>query len=68
MIGGAIVILLVLQNQDGIAKESAAQLKWIGRKIVGRVPKRRRARRRRRSCCRRSAASGSRRRCSRSAS
>jgi ABC-type branched-subunit amino acid transport system ATPase component/ABC-type branched-subunit amino acid transport system permease subunit len=35
VIGGAIVILLVLQNQDGIAKESAAQLKWIGNKILG---------------------------------
>jgi ABC-type branched-subunit amino acid transport system ATPase component/branched-subunit amino acid ABC-type transport system permease component len=38
VIGGAIVILLVLQNQDGMAKESAAQLKWIGRKIWGLVP------------------------------
>ncbi|MET0324518.1 MAG: branched-chain amino acid ABC transporter ATP-binding protein/permease, partial [Ilumatobacteraceae bacterium] len=40
VIGGGIVILLVLQNQDGIAKESAAQLKWIGSKIVGLIPSR----------------------------
>ena len=40
VIGGAIVILLVLQNQDGMAKESAAQLKWIGRKIWGLIPNR----------------------------
>ena len=32
------MILLVLQNQDGIAKESAAQLNWIGSKIVGADP------------------------------
>ncbi|MCU1503136.1 MAG: transporter related protein [Ilumatobacteraceae bacterium] len=40
LIGGAIVILLVLQNQDGIAKESAAQMKWLGSKIAGAIPKR----------------------------
>ncbi|MFV0308229.1 MAG: ABC transporter permease subunit [Desertimonas sp.] len=34
IIGGGIVILLVLQNQDGIARESAAQLRWLGRKIA----------------------------------
>ncbi len=42
LIGGFIVILLVLQNQDGIAKESAAQMRWIGSKIVAAVPRRRR--------------------------
>jgi ABC-type branched-subunit amino acid transport system ATPase component/branched-subunit amino acid ABC-type transport system permease component len=41
VIGGAIVILLVLQNQDGIAKETANQLKWIGSKISGARPRRR---------------------------
>ena len=40
VIGGAIVILLVLQNQNGIAKESAAQLKWIGRKLWALIPNR----------------------------
>ena len=40
VIGGAIVILLVLQNQDGVAKETAAQLKWVGRQILGLVPNR----------------------------
>ncbi|MEA3019359.1 MAG: hypothetical protein QOI47_883, partial [Actinomycetota bacterium] len=30
LIGGALVILLVLQNQDGIAKESIDQVRWIG--------------------------------------
>ena len=35
LIGGAIVILLVLQNQDGVAKESAAQLQWLGSKLAG---------------------------------
>lgn len=40
VIGGGIVILLVLQNQDGIAKESAAQLRWLGSKIAGLIPDR----------------------------
>jgi sulfate-transporting ATPase len=40
LIGGGIVILLVLQNQNGIAKESAAQLQWIGGKLAGLVPRR----------------------------
>lgn len=34
LIGGVIVVLLVLQNQDGIAKESANQLKWLGAKLM----------------------------------
>lgn len=38
LIGGVIVVILVLANQDGIAKESAAQLKWIGLKIMAFVP------------------------------
>jgi ABC-type branched-subunit amino acid transport system ATPase component len=36
------VILLVLQNQDGIAKESANQLRWLGAKLGALVPRRRR--------------------------
>jgi len=35
LIGGAFVILLVLQNQDGIAKEAIDQVKWIGGKVRG---------------------------------
>ena len=33
LIGGVFVILLVLQNQDGIAKESINQLQFIGAKL-----------------------------------
>ena len=33
LIGGAIVILLVLQNQDGVAREAIGQLQWIGGKL-----------------------------------
>jgi sulfate-transporting ATPase len=40
LIGGAIVILLVLQNQDGIAKESINQLQWMGSKLRARLPHR----------------------------
>jgi sulfate-transporting ATPase len=39
LIGGALVILLVLQNQDGIARESINQLHWIGGKLARRVPR-----------------------------
>jgi sulfate-transporting ATPase len=35
LISGALVILLVLQNQDGIARESINQLHWIGDKFKG---------------------------------
>ncbi|MCU1502111.1 MAG: transporter related protein, partial [Ilumatobacteraceae bacterium] len=35
LIGGAFVILLVLQNQDGIAKEAINQLSWVGGKVRG---------------------------------
>lgn len=38
LIGGGIVILLVLQNQDGIAKETANQLRWLGGKLAGLLP------------------------------
>ncbi len=34
LIGGVILILLVLQNQDGIARESTAQMRWLMSKIV----------------------------------
>lgn len=33
---GIIVILLVLQNQDGILKELSAQLRWVGSKLFPR--------------------------------
>jgi sulfate-transporting ATPase len=41
LIGGVIVILLVLQNQDGIAKETGAQLRWVGTQISRLLPARR---------------------------
>ena len=33
LIGGGLLLMLVLQNQDGIAKESINQLAWIGSKL-----------------------------------
>src|SRR5262249_4848976 len=33
LVGGIILILLVIQNQDGIAKETMAQLRWVGSKL-----------------------------------
>jgi ABC-type branched-subunit amino acid transport system ATPase component/branched-subunit amino acid ABC-type transport system permease component len=39
LISGGIVILLVLQNQDGIAKESINQLRWVGVKLKSRLPR-----------------------------
>jgi ABC-type branched-subunit amino acid transport system ATPase component/ABC-type branched-subunit amino acid transport system permease subunit len=39
LIGGVIVVLLVLQNQDGIAKESVDQLRWIGGKLRSKMPR-----------------------------
>jgi sulfate-transporting ATPase len=39
LIGGAIVVLLVLQNQDGVAKEAINQIAWVGGKIKKRVPR-----------------------------
>lgn len=38
LIGGVIVVLLVLQNQDGMAKESAAQVRWLGAKLAAKLP------------------------------
>ncbi len=40
LIGGAILILLVLQNQDGIAKESVNQMRFLGSKLSPMVPRR----------------------------
>ena len=39
LIGGAIVVLLVLQNQDGVAKEAINQIAWVGGKIKKRIPR-----------------------------
>ncbi len=41
LIGGVLVVLLVLQNQDGIAKESINQFKWIVGKVRAKLPGRR---------------------------
>ena len=35
LIGGGLVVLIVLQNQDGIAKESTMQLKFLANKVLG---------------------------------
>ena len=43
LVGGAFVVLLVLQNQDGVAKEAINQLHWIGSKLKDRLPKRKAA-------------------------
>ena len=37
LIGGAILVLLVLQNQDGIAKESMNQMRWLVAKLRARL-------------------------------
>jgi ABC-type branched-subunit amino acid transport system ATPase component/branched-subunit amino acid ABC-type transport system permease component len=37
LISGALVILLVLQNQDGVARESINQMHWIADKLKGRM-------------------------------
>ncbi len=39
LIGGVLVVLLVLQNQDGIAKESINQVAWIAGKMQAKFPK-----------------------------
>jgi sulfate-transporting ATPase len=39
LIGGVLVVLLVLQNQDGIAKESIAQARWVADKVRSKVPR-----------------------------
>jgi ABC-type branched-subunit amino acid transport system ATPase component/branched-subunit amino acid ABC-type transport system permease component len=38
LIGGIAVILLLLANQNGIAKESIAQLAWVRSKLAGVLP------------------------------
>lgn len=38
LIGGAFVVLLVLQNQDGIARESINQVAFVTGKLRGKVP------------------------------
>ena len=39
LIGGVFVVLLVLQNQDGIAKESTNQFLWIAGKVRAKMPR-----------------------------
>jgi len=39
LIGGIVIVLIVLFNQDGIAKESAMQARWIVSKTLGRFRK-----------------------------
>jgi len=39
LIGGTIVVLLVLQNQDGVAKESIDQLSWLWKKLQAKIPR-----------------------------
>ncbi|HTX08706.1 MAG TPA: branched-chain amino acid ABC transporter permease/ATP-binding protein [Solirubrobacteraceae bacterium] len=38
LIGGVSIILLVLLNQNGIAKESIAQIAWLRRRLSGAIP------------------------------
>src|SRR5882757_1414325 len=40
LIGGAVLILLVLQNQDGIARESLLQMRWLAERVARRIPRR----------------------------
>ena len=70
LIGGVLVVLLVLQNQDGIAKESINQFKWVVGKVRAKVPRLPKPRPGRSSCRRRSASRSSpaRSRCATSAS
>jgi len=39
LIGGVFVVLLVLQNQVGIAKESMNQARWIAGKVKAKIPR-----------------------------
>ena len=39
LIGGVLVVLLVLQNQDGIAKESINQFAWMASKVRAKIPR-----------------------------
>ena len=52
LIGGVLVVLLVLQNQDGIAKESIAQVKWVAEPSSAAASRGGRSPRRNRSSCR----------------
>ena len=38
LIGGIILILLIIQNQDGIVKTQATQLRWVTDRVGRRVP------------------------------
>jgi sulfate-transporting ATPase len=38
LIGGASIILLVLLNQNGVAKETIAQVRWLTRKLALSIP------------------------------
>ncbi|MBO0732093.1 MAG: ATP-binding cassette domain-containing protein, partial [Acidimicrobiaceae bacterium] len=38
LIGGVLLILFILQNQDGIAKEAGAQIRWVAQRVGRRVP------------------------------
>jgi ABC-type branched-subunit amino acid transport system ATPase component/branched-subunit amino acid ABC-type transport system permease component len=38
LIGGVSLILLLLANQNGVAKESIAQIAWVRRKLAARLP------------------------------
>ncbi len=38
LIGGVLLILLILQNQDGIAKEASAQVRWVADRVGRRIP------------------------------
>ncbi len=38
LIGGIILILLIIQNQDGIVKTQAVQLRWVAARVGRRVP------------------------------
>jgi sulfate-transporting ATPase len=46
LIGGGLVILLVLQNQDGIARESVNQIAWVAGRVRALLPQRGRLARR----------------------
>jgi sulfate-transporting ATPase len=42
LISGLSIILLVLANQDGIARETIGQIRWVTDKLAGRLPRLRR--------------------------
>jgi ABC-type branched-subunit amino acid transport system ATPase component/branched-subunit amino acid ABC-type transport system permease component len=43
LIGGVLVVLLVLQNQDGIAREAANQVNWLAKQARAKIPRLRKA-------------------------